>query len=90
MTGQRSASLHRRRRRALALFALSGTLAMLSGGALATTRPNFAAARTAAKTAPANPLPSMSVTDVRTGKSVALRSALSGKKPLLVWFWAPY
>ena len=37
-----------------------------------------------------NPLPSVSVTDVRTGKSVNLASVFSGKKPLLVWFWAPH
>ncbi len=37
----------------------------------------------------ANPLPVMNVTDVKTGKPFALASALDGKKPLLVWFWAP-
>ena len=36
-----------------------------------------------------NPLPVMNVTDVRTAKPYALASALDGKKPLLVWFWAP-
>ena len=37
-----------------------------------------------------NPLPVMNVTDVKTGKDVALAASLDGKKPLLVWFWAPH
>ncbi len=37
-----------------------------------------------------NPLPVMKVTDVKTGKDVALAASLDGKKPLLVWFWAPH
>ena len=36
-----------------------------------------------------NPLPVLNVTDVRSAKPYALASALDGKKPLLVWFWAP-
>ena len=37
-----------------------------------------------------NPLPVMKVTDVATGKSVPLASYIDGKKPTLVWFWAPH
>ena len=37
-----------------------------------------------------NPLPVMNVTDVATGKSVPLASYIDGKKPTLVWFWAPH
>jgi hypothetical protein len=44
----------------------------------------------AANAAPANPLPVMNVTDVKTGQPVALASFLDGSKPLLVWFWAPH
>ena len=36
-----------------------------------------------------NPLPAITVTDVRSGKPYALASALTGSKALLVWFWAP-
>jgi thiol-disulfide isomerase/thioredoxin len=32
----------------------------------------------------------MDVTDIKTGQPVALASFLDGKKPLLVWFWAPH
>ena len=37
-----------------------------------------------------NPLPVMNVTDVATGKSVPLATYIDGKKPTLVWFWAPH
>ena len=37
----------------------------------------------------ANPLPVMTVTDVKTGTPFALASAFTGAKPMLVWFWAP-
>ena len=36
-----------------------------------------------------NPLPAMTVNDVKTGKGFALASAFTGAKPMLVWFWAP-
>ena len=48
---------------------------------------NAPAKATATKTT--NPLPVLSVTDVKTGKAFPLASAFDGKKPLLVWFWAP-
>ena len=37
-----------------------------------------------------SPLPVMNVTDVKTGKQVALASTFDGTKPMLVWFWAPH
>ena len=37
-----------------------------------------------------NPLPVLNVTDVATGKSVPLATYIDGKKPTLVWFWAPH
>ncbi len=94
MTRQLSALRRRRRAAGIALFSIvgAGAFGILSAGdspAIAAGNPQ-AVTRTTTKPVPANPLPSISVTDVRTGKSVALRSALSGKKPLLVWFWAPY
>jgi hypothetical protein len=53
-----------------------------------------AATATTKKSAPAkvvkSPLPVMSVTDVKTGKQVALASTFDGTKPMLVWFWAPH
>ena len=51
--------------------------------------PKAAAAKAAAAKA-ANPLPVMNVTDVKTGKSVALASFVNGTRPVLVWFWAPH
>lgn len=54
-----------------------------AGAATATTK-------VAAKTGKTrNPLPVLNVTDVRSAKPYALASAFDGKKPLLVWFWAP-
>jgi hypothetical protein len=44
----------------------------------------------ASASSPTNPLPVMDVTDIKTGQPVALASFLDGKKPLLVWFWAPH
>ncbi len=37
-----------------------------------------------------NALPAVSVTDVSTGKPYALQTAVTGKLPTLVWFWAPH
>ena len=33
--------------------------------------------------------PAVTVTDIKTGKPFKLASLSSGKKPTLVWFWAP-
>lgn len=52
--------------------------------------PALVSANIAQAAKPANPLPAVSVTDIRTGRAVALQSAMTGKKPLLVWFWAPH
>ena len=54
-----------------------------AGAATATTKVSAQAAKTR------NPLPVLNVTDVRSAKPYALASAFDGKKPLLVWFWAP-
>ena len=37
-----------------------------------------------------SPLPVMNVTEVTTGKTVALATTFDGTKPMLVWFWAPH
>ena len=63
-------------------------LAPLVVSSVAEAAPYTAPAKAAVKKT-ANPLPVMNVTDVKTGKEFPLASALDGKKPLLVWFWAP-
>ena len=63
-------------------------LAPLVTSSVADAAPFTAAAKTTANKT-TNPLPVMNVTDVKTGKPFPLASALDGKKPLLVWFWAP-
>jgi hypothetical protein len=35
-------------------------------------------------------LPSMSVLDLSNSKNVDLASFADGKRPLLIWFWAPH
>lgn len=55
--------------------------------------PNVAASPTTKSTPTKkvkSPLPVMNVTDVKTGKSVALAATFNGTKPMLVWFWAPH
>lgn len=83
-----------RRHRKVAAFAVAAGLATVGSFALGVGGSSQALAtgttRTASKSTSTNPLPAMSVTDVRTGKAVALQTTLSGKKPLLVWFWAPH
>lgn len=49
----------------------------------------FKAPAKATATKTTNPLPVLSVTDVKTGKAFPLATAFDGKRPLLVWFWAP-
>jgi hypothetical protein len=76
------------------------TTARRATTAPATTAPTTTAAKPAAAPADSAPapvldpakiaLPAMDVTDVRTGKPVALRSVVDGKLPVLVWFWAPH
>lgn len=56
----------------------------VAGAATATTK------RSATAKAVKSPLPVMNVTDVKTGKQVALASTFDGTKPMLVWFWAPH
>jgi hypothetical protein len=96
MTSAHPKRRQRRRRRvaagALVAVVGAGVLNVFSGvnSRVAAASPRARAVQAAAKATPTNPLPAMSVTDVRTGKPVALRSALSGRKPLLVWFWAPH
>ncbi len=55
-----------------------------AGAATATTR------KSAVAKVVKSPLPVMNVTDVKTGKQVALASTFDGTKPMLVWFWAPH
>ena len=91
---QRPGDQHRQRSVPRATgIALSTVIAAFSVSALPPNPASAAGARAAVATktgnAASNPLPAMSVTDVRTGKAVRLQSALNGRKPLLVWFWAP-
>ena len=74
-----------RRRGAIALAALAVGVLGFGTAAVSGTSPALAAS-----TKVKNPLPAVTVTDVRTGKAVKLASSLTGKKPLLVWFWAPH
>ena len=86
---------------ALAKRALAAVLVMvIAAGTVIAQGANAAAATGSAPKRPSstsatskkssNPLPVMKVTDVKTGKDVALAASLDGKKPLLVWFWAPH
>jgi hypothetical protein len=63
--------------------ATAASAVLAASAATATTVPSK-------KANPTNPLPVMQVTDIRSGKPVSLPTALSGKRPLLVWFWAPH
>ncbi len=55
-----------------------------AGAATATTK------RSATSKVVKSPLPVMNVTDVKTGRQVALASTFDGTKPMVVWFWAPH
>ena len=79
----------RRCREALAILGLATVIAAGTGGT-AGAAPKRPAVRSAPSKKSVNPLPVMNVTDVKTGKDVALAASLDGKKPLLVWFWAPH
>ena len=77
---------HMRAAAAAAVFALTMVSSM---GALASpTRVPSASTQKNQKTE--NPIPTLSVTDVKSSKPFALASAFDGKKALLVWFWAPH
>ena len=80
---------HMRAAAAAAVFALTMVSSM---GALASpTRVPSASTQKNQKTEKTeNPLPTLSVTDVKSSKPFALASAFDGKKALLVWFWAPH
>ena len=53
--------------------------------------PSKVAPKSVAKTvAIKSDLPAMSVLDLASAKKVDLASFADGKKPLLVWFWAPH
>ena len=71
---------------AAVVFAL--TMVSATGALASPTRVPSASTQKSQKTA--NPLPTMSVTDVKSSKPFALASAFDGKKALLVWFWAPH
>jgi len=91
-------------RRSLALPLLAAAAALAGCGAdegqrpatvasTATPSPQAtASARTSKPAAPSrpSPLPSVDVSDLRTGDTIALASLGTTRKPLLVWFWAPY
>ena len=77
---------------AKAAFTCSLMLALVlhpttTSAATATSKPS---AKAPAAEKLANPLPVMNVTDVKTGKDVALAGTFDGTKPVLVWFWAPH
>lgn len=71
---------------AAAVLALIAPIAHADRSAAATVTTKKAAATKVVK----SPLPVMNVTDVKTGRQVALASTFDGKKPMLVWFWAPH
>ena len=75
-------------RAAAAAAVLAITMTSATGALASPTRVPPAATQKNQKTA--NPLPTMSVTDVNSSKPFALASAFDGKKALLVWFWAPH
>ncbi len=84
------------RRRRFAVVAAAATLSLATGGsalaATATTKPKAKVATPSTKPATflKSALPNVTVTDVITGKPFALASLADGKKPLLIWFWAPH
>lgn len=61
-----------------------------ASAASATTRKATTAKKVATEKKIKSPLPVMNVTDVKTGRQVALASTFDGTKPMLVWFWAPH
>ena len=61
-----------------------------AGATTAATKKSAPAKKTAAAKKVTSPLPAMTVTDVKTGKPVALATTFDGTKPMLVWFWAPH
>lgn len=73
----------------LAVVTTTIIAAAAAGVGTAGAAPKSPAVPSAASKKSINPLPVMNVTDVKTGKDVALAASLDGKKPLLVWFWAP-
>lgn len=77
---------------AVALVALISPIVHVevAGAVTATTTQTSPAKKTAAAKKVASPLPAMNVTDVKTGKTVALATTFDGTKPMLVWFWAPH
>ncbi len=86
-------NLHRARRRAARRGMVLATLAVMfapivhvdAAGAVSATTRKVAAAKKVK-----SPLPVMNVTDVKTGKQVALAPLFDGTKPMLVWFYAPH
>ena len=87
MRAQRSARRAKVRNMvAAALITLLAPVARLdaAGATAATTK------KATAPKAIQSPLPVMNVTDVKTGKQVALASTFDGTKPMLIWFWAPH
>ena len=73
-----------------------GALGLVAVGLLTVIAPGCAgdstagSAATSATTGEQSALPAVEVTDVGSGRPVALQSLLPGTKPLLVWFWAPH
>jgi hypothetical protein len=94
-------SLQRKAKRGLGLAAAVTVAAMFAApsGAFASTKTvpkgKKVAPKAAAKAAPKaaifkSDLPSVTVLDLSNSKQVDLASFADGKRPSLIWFWAPH
>ncbi len=77
--------------RSIAIVGGVSLVLLLSGVGQSASQAANSAKKPAAATAKklSNPLPVMTVTDVKAGKPFALASVFTGKLPVLLWFWAP-
>ncbi len=93
-------SLRRTMKRGLGFAAAFTVAAMVAApsGAFAATKTVAKAKKSAPKAAKAAPkavifksdLPSVTVLDLSNNKKVDLASFADGKRPSLIWFWAPH
>ena len=90
MTNQRRTSCYRLRPLLIATTLAASSVVLAAAPSLSATTATTKPVPKAAGAKAANPLPVMNVTDVKTGKSVALASFVNGTRPVLVWFWAPH
>lgn len=87
------------RRLGLAAAVSVAAIVLLPVGAFAATKTTKVAPKTAKKAAPKaaskaaafkSDLPSVTVLDLSSNKNVDLASFVDGKRPSLIWFWAPH